>query len=172
MSSAETFCAESLLVKTGLQEALGLGLGREAIAGGAVRAVALGSPRAGCVASVMPLVPRWPFLERSIWAGPWQDAGISRLGQAGVPWEERGQGGSRVAAGDSAPLIRCPFRSKLQPFREAGRKVQSLLSIAAAEKPRSCVSAAAPGPSLPQTVGWRETIHSFLTQGQCPPLPH
>ena len=52
MTSAETFCAESLLVKTELQEALGFGLGREAIGGWAVRAVALGSPHAGCVASL------------------------------------------------------------------------------------------------------------------------
>ena len=71
-----------------------------------------------------------------------------------------------------APLIRWPFRSKLLPFREAGRKVKTLLSFAAAKKPRSSVSAAAPGPSLPQTMGRREKNHFFLTQGQCPPLPH
>ncbi|KAB0394053.1 hypothetical protein E2I00_001757, partial [Balaenoptera physalus] len=67
--------------------------------------------------------------------------------------------------GEMAPLIRWPFRSKLLPFREAGRKVKTLLSFAAADKPRSSVSAAAPGPSLPQTMGRRETNHSFLTQG-------
>ena len=41
-----------------------------------------------CGLSVIPLLPRWAFLERSIWAGPWQAAGISCLGRAGVPWEE------------------------------------------------------------------------------------